>query len=169
MEETWIKENFYYERDTGALRWKTNVSRRRAGSAVGYKHFSGRLRFRRGTRLMEVHLIVWILMNGQPPEGYYPIHKDGDGTNNRLDNLVLTETSRLPFKARLRSNNVSGIKGVHWSKEKQLWRAQIGFQGNVRFLGYFSSKERAKVAYEEAVEQTVKESLGSGQARAEGV
>jgi hypothetical protein len=51
-----------------------------------------------------------------------------------------------------RKDNMSGIKGVSFSTERQKWVAQIGHQKRVIPLGRFNTKEEAAEAYRIAAE-----------------
>ena len=53
----------------------------------------------------------------------------------------------------IRSNNSSGVTGVHWVKQQQRWAASIGFQGKRYFLGLFERFDDAVVARQEAEQQ----------------
>lgn len=63
--------------------------------------------------------------------------------NTRLHNL----------SQKVSKNNTSGIKGVCWDKNKQLWRAQIKYQSKCIYLGSFAKKEDAAKARKEAEEK----------------
>ncbi len=52
--------------------------------------------------------------------------------------------------AKLYSNNTSGFRGVNWNEEKQKWHAKISLKKKRLHLGYFSSAEKAALAYEKA-------------------
>ena len=52
----------------------------------------------------------------------------------------------------IRSNNSSGVTGVHWVKQQQRW-ASIGFKGKRHFLGSFERFDDAVVARQEAEQQ----------------
>ena len=45
------------------------------------------------------------------------------------------------------ADNKSGFKGVSWCREKKPWQAHIMADGKAKFLGHFSTKEEAYVAY----------------------
>lgn len=59
-----------------------------------------------------------------------------------------------PFKAKMRSNNTSGYRGVtrHPSYPDK-WHAQIGFHGELHSLGFFDDPVDAAKAYNEAAKK----------------
>ena len=77
-------------------------------------------------------------------------HKDHDGLNNQRSNFRITTRANNCHNSRLSKANTSGHKGVYWKKEYKKWFASIGIKGKNKHLGYFSSKEDAKIAYDEA-------------------
>lgn len=60
---------------------------------------------------------------------------------------------------KLNTNNTSGKKGVTYDKERQKWRAQIGFKNKTIKLGRFNSKEEAQKARLEAEEKYYKKTI----------
>ena len=50
-------------------------------------------------------------------------------------------------------NNISGVRGVHWMADKQVWRAEICFKGKRRHLGVFRRLEDAARARARAEEE----------------
>ena len=81
------------------------------------------------------------------PKGIFVDHIDGNPLNNRLDNLRLCLKQQNEFNTKIRSDNVSGYKGVSFDKRKHHYRAYITKDGKQYFLGYFSTKEEAAIAY----------------------
>ena len=57
----------------------------------------------------------------------------------------------------VRSNNTSGYTGVWYSKNKNKWVAEIKVNKKKMHLGYFTNKEDAHAAYENAKEKYFKE------------
>lgn len=53
----------------------------------------------------------------------------------------------------LKKNNKSGITGLHWSKERKKWVAQIKFKNSHYNLGRFDNIEDARKAREKAKEE----------------
>ena len=53
----------------------------------------------------------------------------------------------------VRSNNTSGVPGVDWQADKQLWRATICFKGRRRFLGRYARFEDAVKARKRAEDE----------------
>jgi hypothetical protein len=75
-------------------------------------------------------------------------HVDGCKTNNRITNLrEATNQQNLRNMARLRSDNTSGFRGVHWAKKRQKWVAAICVDGRSKFLGHYPTRQAAHEAY----------------------
>lgn len=66
--------------------------------------------------------------------------------NTRLDNL----------SGKLSKANTSGVRGVSFKKDKNKYKATIGFKKKTYFLGYFDNIEDAKKAREKAEEKYYK-------------
>lgn len=95
--------------------------------------------------LYKEHRLVWLLHTGQFPE-FDLDHKDGDGLNNRLDNLRLSVGGiNLQNKARY-SSNTSGHTGVSWSKQKQKWQVIVRLNKRSYCNGSFNLEDLDKAA-----------------------
>src|SRR5690242_17796567 len=82
------------------------------------------------------------------------IHVDrinGDGLDNRRENLRLCTRDENMMNRRKNSNNSSGYKGVDRNKGK--WRAYIQVDKKWIHLGYFSTAEQAAHAYDNAAKK----------------
>lgn len=80
-------------------------------------------------------------------------HVNGNGLDNRRENLRLATRSENCANRGKQSNNKSGYKGVHWNNEKQKWVAFIGFKRKKFYLGQYDTPEEAYEAYcEKAIE-----------------
>jgi hypothetical protein len=86
-------------------------------------------------------------------------HINGDGLDNRKNNLRLSTKSTNGMNRGKQQNNKSGYKGVSWCKKGKKWTARIKSKeiGKYLFLGYFESKEAAASAYNEAAKKYHKE------------
>ena len=93
--------------------------------------------------------MAFLLQVGRWPEGEID-HIDGNGLNNRWNNLREVTPTENQRNARKRSDNTSGTTGVGWHKQRQKWKAQIRINGTQKHLGYFDSKEEAIWAREAA-------------------
>lgn len=85
-----------------------------------------------------------------PSGGMYVDHVSGNTLDNRRGNLRIATLSQNQHNARRRKDSTSGVKGVHWDKRRNLWRAQIRVGGKRKCLGYHDSLEAASAAYREA-------------------
>jgi hypothetical protein len=87
--------------------------------------------------------------------GVKPVdHRDGDGLNNRRQNLRPATTLQNQWNRSVQKNNVSGFKGVSLqSRCTHKWRARIRVEGRQLFLGEFFSPEEAAKAYDAAASQ----------------
>jgi hypothetical protein len=80
--------------------------------------------------------------------------KDGDGLNNRRDNLINSTNSLLIQRSRLLSrNNTSGYRGVSYRQDTDKFHARIGVKNEKLNLGFYSTAKEAAGAYDTAALQ----------------
>jgi hypothetical protein len=134
-----------YDNKLGLLRWKDG---RKVGSIVnkGRKKYVRTVMF---DREFLVHRLVWLWVTGHNPRPRHVIdHINGDGTDNRIENLrEVTHTQNL-WNTKLSIRNTSGYKGVN--KQKDKWEASIMASGKRHRLGLFDTPKDASEAYQEA-------------------
>ena len=82
-----------------------------------------------------------------PPAGMDTDHIDGNGLNNRRENLRAASKSHNGRNRGASIRCKSGVKGVDFHKASQKWRAQIRFPGGRHCLGFFPTKDEAAAAY----------------------
>lgn len=73
-------------------------------------------------------------------------HRDGNGLNNRRDNLRLATHQQNLQNQRPRGGS-SKYRGVFWDKSKARWKASIRLGARRFWLGSFSTELEAAVAY----------------------
>ncbi len=70
---------------------------------------------------------------------------------------ILKEGTRLDnLSGKLSKANTSGVRGVSFKKDKNKYKATIGFKKKTHFLGYFDNIEDAKKAREKAEDKYYK-------------
>jgi hypothetical protein len=74
-------------------------------------------------------------------------HINGDGLDNRLENLRVCRHADNLRNGRMRPNNTSGFRGVTVGKCGR-WRAQIAINGKQIVLGEYFDKIEAAMAYD---------------------
>lgn len=162
-----LRECLAYDPATGELRWRE----RPVGHFASAGHWSANERCKNwnarwaGTPAFAIrrelywvgtinsvryvaHRIIWKLVYGTDPVGID--HIDGDGHNNRLDNLREATQAENCKNAARRADNTSGATGVYWQKHRRHWFAVINLHGRSRYLGSFTSKADAIRARKEA-------------------
>jgi hypothetical protein len=95
---------------------------------------------------LKAHRVCWAIAKGRWPEGEID-HINGIKSDNRLCNLRDATRSQNQHNRGAYANNESGFKGVHWSKSKNGWGAQISIHGKSAWLGLFDTPEAAHAAY----------------------
>lgn len=105
------------------------------------------------TRLIRIHHMVL----GFPPPGYVIDHINGNGLDNRRENLRIITTGQNTTWRAIQRNNTSGFRGVSWNKSKKRWDAKIKVNGKAMHLGRFTNKEDAARAYDKAAREHFKE------------
>lgn len=91
------------------------------------------------------HRLAWLYVHGKWPSGDID-HKDGNGLNNKLDNLRdVTRTLNLINGARYCTNS-SGVSGVTWDAVRGKWHAKIYCSYQQYFIGRFTNLADAEAA-----------------------
>lgn len=127
-----VKNIFIYDKETGYFLWKNNS--RIAGylTANGYRRvfFSG--------RAYMVHRLIWLYMNGEWPDKID--HINGVRHDNRWINLRNVDHFENMKNKAIQKNNISGICGVFWNKNKNTWMSQIQVNNKIKHIGCFREK-----------------------------
>lgn len=126
-------EHFTYDPYTGKLHWKkTTTNRVKVGDEVGVIDIKsdGRKYLRtqlKGTKLY-VHRIIMAMLYGPFEDWLLVDHRDGNGLNNKPDNLRFADPS-------LNSVNNRAL-GVCWAKAQSLWLARMKIRGELLLHEY---------------------------------
>lgn len=140
---------FTYEAETGKLFWARAKPKINIGDEAGWIERRRHTIYRRvclnGEKLY-VHRIVWEMHYGHIPAGLEIDHEDGNGLNNRLENLRLVTDLVNNQNARKSVKNTSGFSGVSWDKRSGQWRAYAKTANQQIHLGYFAVLEHAAEA-----------------------
>ncbi len=114
------------------LRWHANWTGRK-----WYAH--------RGNKPICMHHLILDVDEGMEID-----HRNGDGLDNRRQNLRVCTTQQNNFNRTVNKNNKLGIKGVSWHSQTKKFRAQIMCSGERIYIGGFDTAFSADVAYREA-------------------
>jgi hypothetical protein len=99
-------------------------------------------------RYQRVVLMHREVMNA--PHGRKVDHINGNGLDNRRQNLRLVGDSENQQNRHSTSRNTSGYRGVTWNKRSGKWQAGIKRYGKSSHLGLHQTKEAAAQAYDDA-------------------
>ena len=149
--KTLIKNCCSYNADTGEIICKIKPYRNeREVISVGYVHGIQPHKYRRFKfkhKRFLAHRIAWFLYYNEWPHQIID-HIDGNGLNNRINNLRLAEHWQ---NAGNRHYHRSGkLVGATFDKRKNRWIAQIVIDGKYSYLGAFHTEKEAHERYLEA-------------------
>lgn len=145
-----LRKVLHYDPETGAFTWlrvRSGVSTagKAAGSVFTHPQTDHRyLIISVFCQRYRAHRLAVFYMTGQWPSDEVD-HKDGDGLNNRWDNLRVATRSQNHANSKLARNNVSGFKGVRQTRGR--YRARIAVEKKRIELGTFDTAEEAHQAY----------------------
>lgn len=132
-------ELFYYS--DGILYRKTKVQGGRTDGLAGcLDKRVGRteyMRIRIDGKSYLVHHIIWLMFNGKLPE--YLDHIDGNGLNNKIENLREVSHKENMMNKKKYRNNTSGLVGVSWAAKAEKWYAYIQHNKKRISLGHFDN------------------------------
>lgn len=116
-----------------------------AGKTAGWRHGAGYTAIRVDGRDYLAHRLAWLYSHGEWPPHEID-HKNGDRSDNRLQNLRPATKKENSRNQCLRITNKSGVNGVIWDKRKGVWRADVTYNGRFIYLGQFKTIEEAAAA-----------------------
>ncbi len=97
---------------------------------------------------LKMHRAIWERHNGPIPEDLLINFIDGNGLNNKKQNLRLATWSQSQWNQKPRTGCTSQYKGVAWQDTK--WRSKIKLNGKQIHLGYFDDEKEAARTYNKA-------------------
>lgn len=144
---------YYDETSKSCLRWKVDGHKIKADFEAGcLSKITGYYVVRFQGVLYQVHRIV-ALLHDLEVNGFVIDHIDRNRSNNKISNLrVVSEKENCKNKS-IRSDNSSGVQGVHYDKQKDYWIASWYEDGKKKFK-YFpiETYESSEKAFQSAVE-----------------
>lgn len=148
--ESLIREFLHYDEASGLIIWKLDRGKKiKAGSKAGTDNGDGYLSIKFDGKNYKAHRIAWFLKTGEWPVGVID-HINQNRSDNRWENLRVTTTRGNNFNKGIAKNNSSGVTGIRFVRSNRKWRASIRADKTFHHLGYFSTKEAAVKAYQEA-------------------
>jgi len=140
--QEYLRTIFHYDPITGIFTWKTNMGNVKcAGKRAGWIHPKyGYVVIRVCGINTGAHRLAWIFSHGINPKEIID-HRDGNPSNNALENLRLASPSLNGANSKCRSNSKSGIKGVR--KVGKRWEAKA----NRKYIGTYDTIAEASAAY----------------------
>lgn len=140
-----LHELFTYE--NGYLIRKIDVSRMKKGSIASaidgrYKRVSV------DNKRYPEHRIIFMMHYGYIPEQID--HINGNGLDNRIENLRPADNITNGQNKKKMKSNKSGIKNVFWVNQVKKWRVAIRANGKQMCIGEFKDLELAELVAIEA-------------------
>lgn len=123
---------------------------RRANHGVGTNWYAARMRREddKGSSLLVFMHRFILAVDGLSFEIVQADHRDGDGLNNRRQNLRLCAPVQNRLNRPLYANNKSGLKGVRLAPDAKSWISKIRINGKLQHLGHFRTAVDAALAYD---------------------
>jgi hypothetical protein len=94
-----------------------------------------------------------VLIMGKQPKGMVVDHINGNGLDNRRENLRFATPTENSQNQRKRGECTSDFKGVDFDRYKLRWRARIFFRGECIYLGRYRHETDAARAYDNAAKR----------------
>lgn len=134
-----------YNKKSGVFTWKRNKGGAIKGSVAGFSDKNGYIVINIFNKRYFAHRLAWYYVHGYFPEHQID-HRDRDKSNNKFTNLRHVTQSCNIINRAVRPNNKSGITGVYYDKNRDMWVATIKKDNKGRYLGGFKEKVDAAKA-----------------------
>jgi uncharacterized protein YkuJ len=141
-----FRSRFAYESSTGVFTRRVACRTAPAGAVVGsvVKDGCGKtyLTIWINGKNVKAHRLAWLYMTGEFPAATVD-HINGNGTDNRWENLRCVSKGENNKNKRLFRKNKSGVCGVAFHKRDHIWTASIRVKTRLIHLGTFVNKDDA--------------------------
>lgn len=158
LDPDFLHECFYYEAETGVLRWRSRPvehfatpnahgvwNAKHAGRPAGSPNSKRRWSTKIKDVLHQNHRIAWALYYGRWPVGQID-HINGNPEDNRIKNLREVSNAENCKNRWRHTRNTSGANGVYYHSRDDIWHASIRENGRQKYLGTFRCRTAALVA-----------------------
>ncbi len=126
----------------GILIWK------KWNKIAGYSRYDDRIVIKIDNQLYMQSRIIWKMFYGNEPKEIDHINRNP--SDDRIENIRSVTRSQNMYNTNLRSTNKSGIKGVHFDKDRNKWFASITNNYKAIALGRYDNIEDALKARKKA-------------------
>lgn len=139
-----LHDALHYNPETGVFTRKIGSGTSKVGDIAGY-NLRGYIRISIDNRQHEAHRLAWLYIYGYWPENEID-HIDRNPSNNSISNLREVSRQCNMRNTGMLKNNTSGIKGVHFDKNRCRWLAHIKINQKNVYLGRFENKIDAAIS-----------------------
>lgn len=143
----YLRDRLSYDKDTGALIYRAQRGKRKAGDRADRKslHPAGYWRVCLMGDWFWAHRVVWLYLYGGWPQ-HDVDHINGDKSDNRECNLrSVSHSENQQNRVAASKSSKTGVLGVQQKGTR--YQASITVDGACRRIGSFSTKEAAHAAY----------------------
>ncbi len=155
MDKKYLESLLSYDPNTGLFTWKINKGRVSAGSVCNNTQDQGYKKVNIDGKSYYLHRLVFLLEDGVFPN--VVDHINGDVSDNKRINLRKTSRAGNRRNSKVSSNNISGVKNVHYNKKTSSYSVTMHVNGVRKSFGSFSTLEKAKQVADKAREDNHKE------------
>jgi hypothetical protein len=150
-----LLEILHYDAETGIWTWRASIgTRARPGKEAGSRRPGRYVTIRIDNKLYQAHHLAWLYVRGEWPK-HEVDHRNGQRSDCRWTNMREANDKEQAQNRGVRSDNVSGIKGVNRRARSYgvRYTARIMVDGKSLHLGTFADAAKAAAAYRVAAEQ----------------
>jgi hypothetical protein len=140
-----LKEYLQYNEDSGCFTWIKSKGTAKKGEVAGCRDDVGKkiywaIKF--NNKKYSAHRLAWFYVHGCWPVDEID-HINGNGCDNRLDNLREVDNAENKKNLRKFASNTTGTTGVYHCKSSGKWYSQITIDRETKHLGYYFDKSQA--------------------------
>lgn len=134
-----LNDLFWYQ--NGNLFWKKLGSGKRSNGLAGTVWQSQYICIQINKKIYKAHRLIFLMHYGWLPDQID--HIDGNGLNNKIENLRAASPLENSRNQKIRKDSGSKVKNVRWDKRKLKWQVRLRFLGKEKHIGYFDDIEVA--------------------------